>query len=308
MFDQLKYQFKNGNTLIKLLLINAAVFVAINLIGIIAFLGGFDWYTAGGGVKQLFLVEYLSANSDMLLNLKRPWTFITYMFTHEDLWHILVNMLIFYYIGSIFMDLLGEQRVLPLYIFGGLAGLFLYLIAFNLLPVFQGGRSPIIGASASVMAVMLATATYVPNYPIRLMLIGQIPLKYIAGFYVLVDLLALRGSANMGGHIAHLGGAIFGFIYAKQLTQGKDIGKYFYLIVNSIKGLFVKQPKVRVVHRDKKRKSRKAASNPSTKKTTSNTADKQARIDAILDKISKSGYENLTPEEKDFLFNASKEQ
>ncbi|TXC78677.1 rhomboid family protein [Luteibaculum oceani] len=307
MFDQLKYQFKNGNTLIKLLIINAGIFIAINVIGIIAFLGGFDWYTAGGGVKQLFLVEYLSANSDVLLNLKRPWTFITYMFTHEDQWHILVNMLIFYYIGSIFMDLLGEKRVLPLYIMGGLSGLLLYLIAFNLLPVFQGGRSPIIGASASVMAVMLATATYVPNYPIRLMLIGQIPLKYIAGFYVLVDLLALRGSANMGGHIAHLGGAIFGFVYAKQLTQGKDIAKYFYLFINLVRGLFVRQPKVKVVHRNKKADKTRTPKSQTTNKTTTNSADKQARIDAILDKISKSGYENLTPEEKDFLFNASKE-
>lgn len=304
MWEQLKYRFQTGNTVIKLLFVNAAVFLLINLIGIIAFMGGFDWYTSGGGVPQLFITEYLSANSDIILNLKRPWTFITYMFTHEDLWHIVINMLIFFYIGEIFRNLLGEQRILPLYILGGLAGLFLYLIAYNVLPVFSGGRVPIIGASASVMAIMLATATYVPNYPIRLMLIGSVPLKYIAGFYVLVDLLALRGSSNMGGHIAHLGGALYGFIYARQLTKGTDLAKYYHLVVNSISGLFKRQPKVRVVHKDKKGQSKPKGSASTSKQQG---ADKQARVDAILDKISKSGYENLTKEEKDFLFNASKE-
>ncbi|MGB0166109.1 MAG: rhomboid family intramembrane serine protease [Luteibaculum sp.] len=285
----------------KLLYINVAVFALIAVFSILGFLFQLDLYTTGSGVKQLFITEYLSANSDPILLLKRPWTIITYMFTHEGLWHILVNMLIFYYIGNIFSDLLGNQRVLPLYIFGGVAGLLLYVLSFNLIPAFGSARLPIIGASASVLAIMVATATYVPNYPIRLMLLGTVALKYIAAFYVVIDLLALRGtSGNLGGHIAHLGGAIFGFIYARQLTKGNDLGKYFYLIVNSFKGLFQSKPKVKVVHKEKSKTSK----NTTGKKSSSD--DYQKRVDEILDKISKSGYQKLTQEEKDFLFNASK--
>ena len=295
MWNQLVYKFRSGDIVVRLLFINLGIFALVNILGIFANLGGLDFlYSSGSGSKQLILTEYLSANSDFWLVITRPWTIITYMFTHEGLWHLAVNMLIFYYISQIFIDLLGEQRLLPLYIFGGIVGLLLYILAFNVLPNYNGARIPIIGASASVMAIMVATATYVPNYPIRLMILGTIPLKYIAGFYVLVDVLALRGNANMGGHIAHLGGAIYGFIYARQLTKGTDFGKYFYLFINGFKGIFEKKPKVRMVHKDEK--GRKSSSNK----------NHQAKVDAILDKISKSGYENLTKEEKEFLFNASK--
>ena len=286
MWNQLVYKFRSGDIVVRLLFINLGIFALVNILGIFANLGGLDFlYSSGSGSKQLILTEYLSANSDFWLVITRPWTIITYMFTHEGLWHLAVNMLIFYYISQIFIDLLGEQRLLPLYIFGGIVGLLLYILAFNVLPNYNGARIPIIGASASVMAIMVATATYVPNYPIRLMILGTIPLKYIAGFYVLVDVLALRGNANMGGHIAHLGGAIYGFIYARQLTKGTDFGKYFYLFINGFKGIF-----------EKDEKGSKSSSNK----------NHQAKVDAILDKISKSGYENLTKEEKEFLFNASK--
>lgn len=294
MFDQILYRFRTGDIITRLILINVGVFLLINIIAIIANLGGLDMlYTSGGGVRQLFLTEYLSANSSWKLTLYRPWTIITYMFTHEDLWHILVNMLIFFYIGQLFIDLLGDKRMLPLYIFGGIAGLLLYILAFNTIPALSNGAIPIIGASASVMAVMVATATHVPNYQIRLIFFGAVPLKYVVGVYVLLDVLALRGNANMGGHIAHLGGAIYGFVYAKQLSNGTDFSNYFYDGLRAFTDLFRKKPKIKVVHKQA----------PKTKKSPLN---QQARVDEILDKISKSGYENLTQEEKDFLFNASK--
>ncbi len=304
LWDKFLYQYRTGNAVIKLLIINVVVFAVIALGGILNFMFQLDLYTTTSGVTQFILTDWLSASSDPLFLLSRPWTIITYMFTHEGLWHIAINMLIFYYIGTIFVDLLGNQRMVPLYIFGGIAGLFLYVLMYNIIPAFQGVRIPIIGASASVMAVMLATATYVPNYPIRLILLGTVPLKYIAAFYVVIDVLALRGtSGNLGGHIAHLGGALYGFLYARQLTRGTDWGKYYYMIINSFKGMFKRKPKVRVVHNERStnKKSKKAdASNPRSKMT-------QERVDAILDKISKSGYNNLTQEEKDFLFKASKE-
>lgn len=225
----------------------------------------------------------------------RPWTLFTYSFLHASFSHILWNMLLLYYTSQMYLNLFSEHQFLKNYILGVLVGGLFFLIGYNLFPVFEGIYPPLVGASAGVMAVLIFVATYTPNQEIRLLFIN-VKLQYIGIALVLIDILQIPYS-NAGGRLAHLGGAFIGYLYANQLKQGTDIGSFLDRIWSYFSSLT--KPKavknMRTVHRTQKTVKRKPS------------PTNQQKIDAILDKISTSGYESLKQEEKDFLFQSGKD-
>jgi len=287
IWTDIKASFKNGDYLIKLIYINLAVFLLINIVSAFSFLLG--------STKSSLLVDFLFLPAYMPIFIKRFWTIFTYMFVHEGFLHILFNILWLYWMGVLFVDLLGQKKLLTVYILGGLFGGLAYLIAYNTIPVFnptQDNPYYIIGASASVMAIVIATATYMPDFSIRLFLIGEVKLKYIALASVVLDVIMIN-DGNPGGHIAHLGGAFFGFYWAYRLKKGKDISKPFTSLIDNLFSLFDSKKK-KVYHSDN-------SANVGRKKSDVD----QKEIDAILDKISKSGYDSLNSQEKEKLFRKS---
>lgn len=294
VIDELKREFRQGSVLIRLIFINIAVFLAINIAALVFWLLNIP-ANSGCFEEVFFLTYWISVPADLPQLLMRPWTLITYMFTHEGLMHILFNLLVFYFAGKIFLMYLNEKRLLSTYIFGGLAGALFFILSYNIFPIFNESVDCAIclGASASVMAVMIAIATFVPNLEVSLILFGSVRLKYIAIIYVVVDIISIK-SGNAGGHIAHLGGALWGYFYIQQYKRGRDLSFSFNKIVDSISAIF-KRSRMRVEHK-------KPVSDSEYNK---DKAKRQKKIDEILDKISKSGYDSLSREEKDFLFKAS---
>ena len=287
--------FKEGNVLIRLILINLAVFVLVHIVNLFLFLIG------SGGSQALVL--WLSSTSNLADLLFKPWSVLTYMFLHEEFMHLFWNMVILFFVGRIFLHFLGGKRMVSTYILGGICGLLLYIISYNVFPPFWPYKadSIILGASASVMAIFLTAATYRPNYELNLILIGPVKFKYIALVYVLIDVVSISGGNNAGGHIAHLGGAIFGYIYGRQLVNGKDLSLNFYRIVDAIASVFKRRSKVRMEYR---RPTRPVSDDDYNKEKRAD----QERIDLILDKISKSGYDSLSKEEKAILYKASNDK
>lgn len=230
---------------------------------------------------------------------KRPWTAISYMFLHYSFFHILFNMLWLYWFGKIFLSYLDQKKLLGIYILGGLAGGALYILAFNIFPAFDNvmSQSVAVGASAAVLAVVMTISFYAPDYKINLMFIGRVKIQHIALFTVIIDLFSIQGS-NAGGHIAHLGGALFGFIYATQIRKGKDMTRGFNRFMDRLSSMFKPKSKLHVKY--------KRTSRPETdiEYNTRKKSD-QKEIDRILDKISKSGYGALTKQEKELLFKSS---
>jgi membrane associated rhomboid family serine protease len=247
----------------------------------------FEKYIFRHSILETYAEDYLRMPSYLPKLLTRFWTPITYMFMHAGILHILFNMLWLYWLGQIFEEYLGKKRIVGVYLLGGLTGALFFLLAYNTLPLFTDAvnGSTVVGASASVMAIVFATATLLPDYTISLMFIGPVKLKWIAIFYLIIDFLGTVGP-NAGGEFAHLGGALFGFIYIKQLQRGNDW-------VGGIAKLFTRRSKLKVV-------STNANKNP-------NALPRQEEIDRILDKISKSGYDSLNKQEKEILFRASKD-
>ena len=290
--EEAKRMFKEGSILIRLILINGAVFLAVNVFSLILKLMN--------SPGDDFLIEWLSSTSNLGDLLFKPWSIITYMFLHEDIMHIFWNMLILFFVGNIFLQFLGSKRLLSTYFLGGISGLLLYIISYNVFPIFWPYRadSIILGASASVMGIFIAAATYRPNHPVKLIFIGSVKFKYIAMFYVLLDIISIRNGENSGGHIAHLGGAIFGYVYGRQLINGRDLSINFYRLLNGITAAF--RPKKKV-HMEYRRPGRPVSDDDFNKRKK----NEQDRIDIILDKISKSGYDSLSKEEKAFLFKTS---
>jgi len=299
--DDLKYRYRYGGMITRLIMINISMFLIIKITVLIA-----DWMLGTGLGAEFF--RSLTVSSDISALAKKPWSLITHMFTHEGFFHILFNMLILYWFGVIFKDFIGETRVVPVYILGALAGIGLYLLAYNTFPALQGQAGIAFGASAGVMAILIAASTMTPNFTMHLLFLGPVQLKWIAIAMVVIDVLSIPEN-NTGGHIAHLGGALFGFVFALQYKQGHDWTKPFYTAWDGIKNFFDfsskknKKSKVRMAYKNKE-KTRAKATTAKTEKTDSN---KQEKIDSILDKISQSGYDSLSAEEKAFLFKMSKE-
>jgi len=287
--------FQNADMLMKLIYINVTVFILVNIVLVVAQLSNNSGFILNHGEDL-----YLASTSNTTLLLSRPWSIITYMFTHIDFWHMFFNMLILFIFGRIFNSFLGQRKLLSIYLMGGVAGFLLYIISFNVLPALDPD-STIVGASAAIMAIVVALGVYVPNYTINLLLIGPIKMQYIALFYVVLDFVSLRFMDNTGGHIGHLGGAILGLVWAWNYKVNKDISLPVERFLDWFFNLF----------KPGKRKF-KVVKNAGTRVPKSDenfNADKkqrQQRVDAILDKISKAGYDSLSKEEKDFLFKHSK--
>ncbi len=296
MFDEFKSAFQRPNNAhVQLIIINVVIFLAIGIISVVGEISGataFSDFIYNQFTIPPVIGDYLS----------RPWTLITYMFAHSrwDIFHILFNMLVFYWFGRLFVEYLGSSKLTALYILGGLAGGVLYLLMFNTVPYYieRSGFPGMVGASAAVYAVVVATATLLPNYTFFLLFFGPVRIKYIAGFYVVISFLGTT-QANAGGNIAHLGGALIGFIYLKQLQSGINWGGWITATLDWFQDLFKSKPKVKVTYRSEEKVMKKPV-----KVTVSKSS--QAEIDAILDKISDHGYESLTKDEKEKLFNASK--
>lgn len=289
--DEIKASFKSGSMLTKLIYLNLGVFLVIKILAVFTFLLNTNSTT-------LSLVYWLSVPADLSLLKFHPWTLFTYMFLHEGFLHILFNMLWLYWFGKIFLQYLSEKQLLNVYLLGGLAGAILYILAFNAFPVFQEvvPNSFALGASAAVLAIVIAISVYVPDYTIQLMFIGPVKLKYIAAASIIMDILSVAGS-NSGGHIAHLGGAFFGYLFISRLRKGKDFTKSFSSFIDSFGNMFSRKPKMKVTH-----KKPMSDMEYNVKK-----ASKQEDIDKILDKIAKAGYDSLSKKEKEILFKMSKE-
>ena len=280
-------QFKQSNTLNKLIYINLAVFVVVKVADIVIMMFGVQ--------EANPVVGFLAAYSDLHDLLRHPWGVVTYMFLHQGFLHILFNLLWLFWFGRIFSEYFTGRQLLNVYICGGLAGALLYILSFNIFPVFDGVHSMAIGASAAVYAIVLATAVYVPNYTVYVMFLGQVKIKWIAVFCIISD-LAMLESGNAGGHIAHIGGAIFGACYTLALRRGTDISGWVGRITDGFTGLFKRKPKMKVSYK-------RAESDYDYNARKHN---EQKEIDAILDKIAKSGYNGLSEDEKRTLFRNSR--
>ena len=289
IWDDIKLTFRNGSNLTRLIYINVAVFVLITLVAGIGFL--LNNQDVSGKALNLFSVP-ASLNALLL----RPWTLITYMFTHKDIWHILFNMLWLYSFGRIFLEYLDERKLVAVYLLGGLSGALVYILSFNIFPAFTGvlADSAAIGASASVMAIVIAISAYVPDYTIQLFLFGRIKIKYLAlAIFVFTSIMDF--SVNSGGKLAHIGGAFFGYFYILNLKHGRDMGKGFNSIIDFLVTIFKPRKKLKVTHK-------KVATEYEYNKIK---VEQQKTINHILDKISKGGYDSLTKEEKETLFKES---
>lgn len=304
--EELKYAFNRPNNgLIRIILINLIIFALLIVLRVILNLSGAE-------SVYRWIGSQLSLSSAVPVYLTQPWTIFTYMFTHEDFFHILFNMLFLYWFGQIIMDYLGSKKFVNIYVLGGLLGGLFFMAMYNLIPFYHGeiGR-PLIGASAGVSAIIVAAATLVPNHSFVLLFIGPVKIKYIAIFYVIFKSFAGLDGSNAGGELAHLGGALIGYLYIVQLRNGTDIGAWISGSLDWIKGLFERKSRIRVTHKQKTYSRRDEAYTHSTatkssKTSSTRTASEQDEIDAILDKISAKGYESLSKEEKQKLFNASK--
>ena len=285
MLKELFLKYKVADPLFKLIYINLLVFILVQICNTSSFL--FQ--------STLFdLVFWLGMPSDLSSLLLKPWTIITYMFTHSGLMHILFNLIWLYFSGQIFLQYFNKQKLFSLYIIGGITGGLTYLIAYNLLPVFSEQSSQLIGASAAVLAILFAVATYVPNYNVNLIFFGLIPIKYLAIASVLIDIISIP-KGNAGGHIAHLGGALIGMYFILKWKKGKDITISIDGLIAYFLNLF-KKKHLKTIHKRPK----------TDDEFRSDKAERSVKIDAILDKIAKSGYDSLTEKEKEYLFKNSK--
>jgi membrane associated rhomboid family serine protease len=289
IWDDIKLTFRNGSNLTRLIYINIAVFVLMTLVAV----AGFLMNNPEISDKALDIFSVPASLNALLL---RPWTLITYMFTHKGVWHILFNMLWLYSFGRIFLEYLDGRKLVAVYLLGGISGALVYIFSFNIFPAFTGvvADSVAIGASASVMAVVIAIAAYVPDYTVQLILLGRIKIKYLA-LAIFIFTSVMDFSINSGGKLAHIGGAIFGYFYTMNLRHGRDMGKGFNKILDFFVTMFKPRKKLKVTHK-------KAATEYDYNAIKANH---QKQINHILDKISKGGYDSLTKEEKETLFKES---
>lgn len=296
--DEIRLQWRTGGAVKRLLFINIGVFLVVQ---VIAFIGRLTGHTE---LAELLLWQLRGSDVPVEM-LHRPWTVITYMFTHADPMHILWNMLMFWFSGQLFQGLLGERRLVGNYLLGGIAGFAVYFFG-GFLPadVNPGAGGQILGASAAVMSVFIGIATYQPEMEVGLMFAGQVKLKWLALAMLVLDLIGIRQGSNTGGHLAHIGGALYGFLAARQLKQGSDWSLGFVNGLSRLGGVFrlPGSSGMRVAKRmDQRRRVLVDEDYNAARKA------KQERVDAILDKISRSGYDSLSKEEREFLFKASKE-
>ncbi len=296
--DDLRMQWRTGGMVVRLLLINVAVFVALIAIQLVLSIAMGDRMT-GMAALDRYVVQWLRSTSDLGALLLKPWTVFTYMFVHTGLGHIFWNMMLLWFGGRLFRDLLGDKRLLGNYLLGGLSGFALFALSQNLLPGFHGGlHAGIQGASAAVLSVFVGIAAYRPDMVVHLILIGPVKLMYVAAVFVLLDLVGI-GSGDGVAHEAHIGGALYGLLSSLQLKQGRDWSLGFVELLERLWPFRARKARMRV------EKSFTRSTPQSDARYNADKREKQARVDNILDKISRSGYDSLSKEEKDYLFKAS---
>ena len=290
-FTDMKYNFFGKDIVGRLILINCAVFVFVELVGVFLMLFNVPYNP---------IALYLSLPASFGALLYQPWSLITYMFMHAGIFHLLFNMLWLYWFGRLFLNFYSSKHLRGLYILGGLCGGLLYMISYNVFPYFEGSLdiATLVGASASVLAIVVATAVREPEFPVQFMFIGTVRLKYVALFMVLLDLMFMT-SGNAGGHIAHLGGAAAGFWFSLGLAKGNDATKWINAVLDFFSGGFKmpkRKPKMKVHYGDCQQQydynARKKAN--------------EDEINRILEKLKKSGYGSLSDDEKKKLFDASR--
>ncbi|HNS17417.1 MAG TPA: rhomboid family intramembrane serine protease [Bacteroidales bacterium] len=307
-FDSIRTFFKRRSALSTLIIINVVVFIAVNLVNLFLWLFTITVEMEGitGATR---ITRWLAVPSHLDALLQKPWTLFTYMFTQENFMHILLNMVMLYFGGRIFLEYLDEKRLVNTYVWGGLVGALFYIAAFNIFPVFRDSvvLSVALGSSASVLAILIAIATFVPDYSVNLLLLGRIKLRYIAILFVVLDILSIN-RGNPGGHIAHLGGAFWGYLSIILLKKGhpNPLLINWYGIRNMTRW-FRRGPRVTYYHKKTGSGRQEAGGGrPVTDEEYNRMrAEKQKRIDIILEKISRSGYDSLSREEKELLFKAS---
>ena len=287
LWQEIKESFQEGSALTRLIYINLGLFLLIRILNVFYFLAG----------SEFPFLDWLALPADFGLLASRPWTLLTYMFLHFDFLHILFNLLWLYWMGQIFLGYFDEGKLVALYLMGGIFGGLFYVVGYNLFPVFSQivVDSRLLGASASVIAVVTALAVYAPNHSIQLIFIGSVKMKYIALFSVLTYIIGIS-STNAGGNLAHLGGAFWGMVYVLQRKKNPGTNKVVNRMFSELKNPFTPKPKVKVSYRKPV---------DDLEYNRMKNQDK-TRMNEILDKISKSGYDSLSKEEKEILFRMGK--
>lgn len=302
LIDDLKREFSNGSMVNRLVIANLTVFLFL-LIGKIFMMGLFQSPNTYSEFMSLLAVP-----QGLTQLAYQPWSILTYMFVHDGFFPILWNLLLLYWFGRIFVQIAGNERVLPLYVMGGIAGAIFYITFLYVVPGLAGTAQPMIGATSAVMAIVVATAAMRPNYSLRLIFLGAVKLKWIALVMVIIDLFSVANMSYAGGSLAHLGGASIGLLFGLQLNNGTDISEgfanFFEWIGDKFKSKPEPKPQPTIVYKNTVPPTRKRKRAVVQK----NDVIRQAKVDAILDKIKEvGGYDNLSPEEKEYLFRASKE-
>ena len=287
--DDIKNSFKQGSAITKLIYINIGIFLAVRLFEIALQLFNIE------GINFLSWLE-LPASTSVFLT--RPWTIFTYMFLHYDFLHIIFNVLFLYWFGRFFLMYYNEKQLVAMYLIGGIFGGAFFMLSYNIFPYFAElkNSSWLLGASASILAVTVGIAATAPNFEINLAFIGKVKLKYLALIVIVVDLLSVT-SFNSGGHIAHLGGAFAGYLFAVLMKNGKDMTAWLNKTIDFFVNIFKSKPNMRVTHKQRGKNI--------DYEYNKNKKQESEQIDAILDKIKKTGYNNLTTEEKKKLFDQS---
>ena len=287
ILQSIQQAFRQGNALTKLIYVNAGVFIGINVPVLIAYLLS----------REISLLQWVALPASWPEFLRHPWTLFTYMFVHTGVWHLLFNMLFLYWFGLLFLQWMNPRQLVNLYLLGGLTGGLLYLLFYHLFPVFQSSREVprLIGASASAMAIMIATAMRAPDFTVRLFLVWEVKIKHIALLLILLDIFTIPQN-NAGGHISHLGGAMAGFFFIILLKKGIDITGWMKAAEDGIINLFRPHRKMKVVYK------RPLSDFEYNQQKT----EESKRLDRILEKIKDKGYDSLSEEEKEFLFKQSR--
>ncbi len=293
IIDDIKQEFRSGNMLTRLIIINIGIFMVTALVK--AFAPTFYGNT---------FIHWIALPSSGMEFLFKPWTMLTHMFVHSGFWHVIWNMLIFYWFGRIVGDLIGDRHMLPIFLLGGLAGGVGVLLSYQIVPQYIGQYA--IGASAAVMALVIVAGIINPNHEIRLMFLGIVKIKFIILFIIFMDLIGIGNKDNTGGHIAHIFGMLMGWFYMVQLGKGNDLGSMVNNFVYKITGLFDgnRKPSKKKSPLKVKFKSDKIKTMAERRKDAN--VSSQEQVDQILDKIKQKGYDSLSDAEKDVLFKASK--
>lgn len=298
ILDDVRREFRMGNMVTRLVIINISGFLLINLIRLIF------WLSNAGAIHPLYfqIRKFLTLSSEPWFDLTHPWVLITSIFLHEGFWHLLWNMLFLFWFGRIVGDLIGNHRVMPIYVLGGIFAGLIFILSAQFLAFGNHGEVYALGASGAAMALVVAAGMIAPDYGLHLILIGEVKLKYVVAFLVVLDLLSLANDNNTGGHFAHLGGAFFGYLFIILLREGIDLSIWVNKWTAAFGALFQKGPTSRkgprLVYVQESTIKKK-------EKTRSRVDDPQKKLDAILEKIKQKGIESLSKEERDFLENQS---